>query len=139
MSKLITAITAILIALTAIASAAEAGCGGGGGGYSRSYHRPAQSFRRAKPRMQVAAPKPSKARQVAEAAEPAEASESPAKGARTENSSIAVDETDEPKPAKKVAEKSARKGEQKVASAGPLGCKMFLPSVGMTVSVACEK
>jgi len=165
MNKLLTVIAATLLAVTAVASGAEAGFNvrikapvgfsevhkagcGGGGGVSRSYRRAAaQSVRRSKPRVQVASRTVSKPAVVAKAeteapatAEPIEETENVA---QIENSSITsekeVAEIKTPKTEKKVAEKPAKKAEQKVATAGDLGCKTFFASVGMTLSVPCEK
>lgn len=164
MNKLLTVIAATLLAVTAIASGAEAGfnvrikapagfselhkagCGGGGGA-SRSYRRAAyQSVRRSKARVQVASrtvSKPAvvaKAETEAPAAEPIEEAENIA---QIENSSITTEkkvaEIKTPKTEKKLAEKPAKKAEQKVATAGDLGCKTFFASVGMTLSVPCDK
>jgi hypothetical protein len=165
MNKLLTVIAATLLAVTAIASGAEAGfnvrikspagfsevhkagCGGGGGA-SRSYRRAAyQSVRRSKARVHVATRTVSKAAVVAKAeteapavAEPIEEAENIA---QIENSSITTEkkvaEIKTPKTEKKVAEKPAKKAEQKVATAGDLGCKTFFASVGMTLSVPCDK
>jgi outer membrane biosynthesis protein TonB len=136
----------------------KAGCGGGGG--ASSYRRAAsQSVRRSKPRVQVASRTVSKPAVVAkaetEAPAAAEPAEEPEKVAKIENSSVTTEEevaeTDtpktekkvaeikKPKAEKKIAEKSTKKAEQKVAAAGELGCKTFFASVGMTLSVPCDK
>jgi hypothetical protein len=161
MNKLLTVIAATLLAVTAIVSGAEAGfnvrikapadfsevhkAGCGGGGASRSYRRARyQSVRRSKPRVEVASRTVSKPAVVAkaetEAPVAAEPIEDTADVAQIENSSITTEEKVaevKPKTEKKVAEKPAKKAEQKVATAGDLGCKTFFASVGMTLSVPC--
>ena len=132
----------------------KAGCGGGG--YGRSYRRVYQSVRRSKPRAQVASRHESKPAVVAKAEAEAPlqtaavAPEETTSTAEIENSSITTDkqvakvetpkvEKVAEKPAEKPAKKSDKKAEKKVASAGELGCKSFFPSVGMTLSVPCDK
>jgi transposase-like protein len=56
-----------------------------------------------------------------------------AKTARTENSSISVASTDEAAPAKTPVAATTKE-----ASAKPIDCKKFFPSVGITLSVPCE-
>ena len=56
-----------------------------------------------------------------------------AKTARSENSSISVASTDEAAPAKTTVATTTKE-----ASAKPVDCKKFFPSVGITLSVPCE-
>jgi len=56
-----------------------------------------------------------------------------AKTARSENSSISVASTDEAAPAKTPVAATTKE-----ASAKPVDCKKFFPSVGITLSVPCE-
>jgi hypothetical protein len=56
-----------------------------------------------------------------------------AKTARSENSSISVASTDEAAPAKTPVAATTKE-----ASAKPVDCKKFFPSVGLTLSVPCE-
>jgi transposase-like protein len=56
-----------------------------------------------------------------------------AKTARTENSSISVASTDEAAPAKTPVAATTKE-----ASAKPIDCKKFFPSVGLTLTVPCE-
>jgi hypothetical protein len=56
-----------------------------------------------------------------------------AKTARSENSSISVASTEEAAPAKTPVAAATKE-----ASAKPVDCKKFFPSVGLTLSVPCE-
>ena len=56
-----------------------------------------------------------------------------AKTARSENSSISVASTEEAAPAKTPIAAATKE-----ASAKPVDCKKFFPSVGLTLSVPCE-
>jgi hypothetical protein len=122
------------------ATVEKAGCGGGRG-YFRSYRKHAfRSGRRSKPKV-YAARKPSKPVSVAKVepkAPAAPAVETASAEVEVQNSSITTAEGDaaqtaEAKPA------SVKAAEPKVAAAEDIGCKQFFPSVGMTLSVPCEK
>jgi hypothetical protein len=148
MTKLLTAIVATLLTLSAAATSAEAGCHHGRGfGFFRAVRHIAFHTPRHVPRRVVVVQREAPVRVVErvvvqkEVTKPTPATEEVA-DIESENSSItAADEVaeEETRVETKVVEKSATKGDQKVAVASGLGCKSFFASVGMTLSVPCEQ
>jgi hypothetical protein len=156
MKKLLAVGAATFLAVTAIASGAEAGfnvrlkapaefsevlkagCGG-------AHRVVSHTVRRSKPRAAAASRAPSKkvvvSSAVPEAPSAADVEEEKANIAQFENSSITTDKQvaaiAAPKTEKSVSAKPS-KVEQKVAASGGKDCKKFFPSVGMTLSVACD-
>ena len=160
MNKLLTVIAATLLAVTAIASGAEAGfnvrikapadfsevhkagCGGGGGA-SRVYRRasipigsPLQAAGRGRQphRLQAGRRGQGRDRSAGSRADRGNRETSPRSRTRRSPPRRRLPRSRSRRRKRRSPRSRPRRAEQKVATAGDLGCKTFFASVGMTLS-----
>jgi hypothetical protein len=150
--------TAVLAATTLLSPAAEAGFkvhfgfGGGPAPYLTDYNKEsAHGYKPARKRYQAArrheaapvraAKKPSKTESVAEVEDKVEekTESTPAKIAETENSSISVAQAEVAQEPSSEPVETVAATDQPNTVARSIDCKKFFPTVGLTLSVPCER